>query len=458
MKTYDVAIIGGGPGGYIAAIRAASDGMKTVLIEQDFLGGTCLNRGCIPSKTFLKYAEVIETIKKSDSFGVELFGYSISLDKMKQQKDSILTELRNGIRYLLDKGKIDVVKGIGKIKDTKKIAINNEESEIVAEKIIIATGSSPAIPPIKGLETISYETSDTIFDMEKLPKTLTIIGGGVIGVEIATIFSGLGVNVNVVEFSDRLIPSEDPEASHVLLKTLQTKDVNVLLEHSVVQVSNSGTEIAVNLDKKNGENKVLKSEKVLICTGRKANLSAVEFLDLAMDKGFIKVDDYLQTSIKNIFAIGDVIGNYQLAHVASFEGLTAVSNLLELKNKISYDLVPRCVYTMPQIASIGHSESMLQNMNIKYSVQYSSHSVNGKALTNGDRIGFTKLFVDTQYGEILGAVLVGQNVTEMLGQMTSYMHLEGTIDELATMIQPHPTLSETFFEVANQAIGKTLHG
>lgn len=202
----------------------------------------------------------------------------------------------------------------------------------------------------------------------------------------------------------------------------------------------------------------MKSEKVLICTGRKANLSAVEFLDLAMDKGFIKVDDYLQTSIKNIFAIGDVIGNYQLAHVASFEGLTAVSNLLELKNKISYDLVPRCVYTMPQIASIGHSESMLQNMNIKYSVQYSSHSVNGKALTNGDRIGFTKLFVDTQYGEILGAVLVGQNVTEMLGQMTSYMHLEGTIDELATMIQPHPTLSETFFEVANQAIGKTLHG
>lgn len=460
MKQYDVAVIGGGPGGYVAALRASKEGFKTVLIESAELGGTCLNRGCIPSKTLLKHAEVIEQIEKAKNWGIETSDIRLSLDKMMARKNQVISTLRAGIAHLLSVGKIDVLVGYGKIQADKSIVVEGRQAlkeTINASKIIIATGSRPVVPPIQGIDLVNYDTSDTIFTINSIPKVITIVGGGVIGVEFATIFSSLGSKVHIVELGDRIIPTEDEEASQILQKQLKKKGIEIHLNKEVQQVVQVEEGIMVHTVDAEGIEKVLQSERLLIAVGRKANVEAVEELNLEIERGTIKVNDYLETSEPNIYAIGDVIGNLQLAHVASQEGLVAVSNLKSKNTKMDYSVIPRCIYTSPQIASVGLTEKQLKEKGLAYKVKSFSHQGNGKALTMGVTDGFTKLFIDSTYGEILGAVMVGESVTEMIGQASSYMHLEGTIDELVTMVQPHPSISETFMEVANSLIGKGIH-
>lgn len=455
---FDLIIIGGGPGGYVAAIRAASIGKKVALIEATDLGGTCLNRGCIPSKTMLKYAELIDGVKKASHWGIEINEMNLSLDKMIERKNSIVTQLKNGVQYLMDKNKIMIFKGTGTLSDDKSVEIEMEAGtqKIAAHQIIIATGSRPVVPKIKGIDQIEYHTTDTIFDMQEIPKSIAVIGGGVIGVEMASVFASLGSAVSIIELNDRIISAEDIDASIILEKALRKKGIKIFKNTEVTAFEDFNHTKKISC-MENGEEKTIEVDAVLLAIGRQPNLSVLGSSSIKLKKNHIEVDKYLETSKKGIFAIGDVIGGLQLAHVASAEGLTAVENLEGKKKEMDYSVIPRCIYTQPQIASVGYTEETLKNKGLEYRVEKSEFSSNGKAITLGATEGFAKLYVDPIYGEILGAVMAGENVTEMISQISSYMTLEGTIDELAEMIQPHPSLSETLMETANSLLGKGIH-
>ncbi|WP_208590018.1 dihydrolipoyl dehydrogenase [Gracilibacillus suaedae] len=458
MDHFDVAIIGSGPGGYIAAIRATKAGKKVAIIEAGEMGGTCLNRGCIPSKTLLRHAEVIENIHAAKEWGIETGELTFSLAKMFARKDKVIQQLRSGIEFLMKKGKIKVFKGFGKVlSDTEIVIQSDDEQKVKASHIIVATGSTPVVPPIDGVNDVHYYTSDTIFDMEEIPDSIVIVGGGIIGVEFACIFSSLGVDVTIVEMFDRIIATEDKEASSHLRKELEAKGVNIYTNTKVTKFTKSNVDNVVTVEKKDGKKEEISASVVLLSVGRKPNTVAIENIHLQMDGPFIEVNDYMQTSIPSIYAIGDVVGGYQLAHAASAEGVVAADHIAGEQVKMNHSLVPRCVYTHPEVASVGLSEEQIKEKGIDYKVEKVSLNSNGKALAAAEASGFVKLIADKKYGEILGVTMVGPHVTEMIGEPMAFMHLEGTVDELATMIHAHPTVSEAIYEVASSWLGKGIH-
>ncbi|MDQ0429375.1 dihydrolipoamide dehydrogenase [Planomicrobium stackebrandtii] len=459
MKTYEVAVIGGGPAGYVAAIRAAKLGRTVALVEARELGGTCLNRGCIPSKTLLRHAEVIENIEKAKNWGIETGPVTVSMSKMMKRKDEVIQKLRTGIAYLMKQGKIDVLNGYGEVQPDGIIRVdqNGKEETVKAEKIILATGSKPIVPPIPGLQEENYHTSDTIFSITDIPASMVIVGGGIIGVEFACIFAALGVPVTIVEMSGRIVPSEDPEAAKVLAKSLKKKGISILASTKVTAVEHGSGPHLVHTENQKGQKETLQAEMILLSVGRSPKTSAFDSLGLAMNGPFVKVDEYMATSLPNIYAAGDLVGNWQLAHVASAEGLVAAANAAGQKEVIDYHVVPRCVYTSPEIASVGMTEEEAEQKGISYKVVKVDHAGNAKALTLDEKEGFTKLIADTKYGEILGVSMVGPHVTEMIAEPSAYMRLEGTVDELASMIHAHPTVSESLYEAAASWLGKGVH-
>ncbi|HEY9570607.1 MAG TPA: dihydrolipoyl dehydrogenase [Metalysinibacillus sp.] len=458
MSAYDVTIIGGGPGGYVAALRAASEGLKVALIEASALGGTCLNTGCIPSKTYLKNAEIIEEVRNGKARGISADNVTVSLASLVTYKNRVLKNLNTGIASLLKRKKVDIFKGFGEVQSANEIIIKTEDSTetITTKYMVVATGSKPAIPPIPGLDNVDYYTTDTIFDMQNIPSSLTIIGGGVIGVELAEVFNAFGTNVTIVEASERLIPMEDEEASQLLQTYLEKKGIQVFTNTLLKQVEQHADQKVLHVQSQN-EMLTLETQQLLMAVGRKPNLSANQAFPLEQDGPFLKVNAHLQTSVPTIYAIGDVIGGYQLAHVASAEGLNCIDNILGHVKKMDYSVIPRCIYTNLQIASVGATEVDLKTQQIAYKVTKYPFSALGKSQTLGKSDGFIKLFTDVTYGEILGICLVGHTVTELIGQGSAYMQLEGTVVELAEMVQPHPSLSEIFMEVSNLAIGKGVH-
>lgn len=459
MNNYEVVVLGGGPGGYVAAIRAAKLGKKVALIEARELGGTCLNRGCIPSKTLLRHAEVIETIEKARKWGIETGEMTFSLSKMLARKDAVIQQLRNGISHLLKQGKIDVYNGIGNVQAGGEITVQLAEKKesIRGDKIILATGSRPLVPAIEGIDKAAYFTSDTIFDIDKIPKSMVIIGGGIIGVELACIFASLNVPVSIVEMSDRIVPSEEPEASKALSKSLKKKQITILTSTKVMKIEQLDSNQLIHIESADGKAQTVETEAILMAVGRAPNTSAFDNLNLEMDGPFVKVTSTMQTSDASIYAVGDVTGGWQLAHVASAEGGVAAANAAGETETVDYRMVPRCVYTSPEIASVGLTEADAKRQGIDYKVVRVDHAGNGRALAQDEKEGFTKLIAGTKYGEILGVLMVGPHVTEMIAEPSAFIHLEGTVDELASMIHAHPTITESLYEAAASWIGKGVH-
>lgn len=455
-SSYEIVVIGGGPGGYVSALHAAELGKKTALIEADFLGGTCLNRGCIPSKTYLKHSEVIEQIEKARDWGIETGALTFSFDKMKKRKDEVIERLRGGIAFLLKQGKIDVYNGYGSLHAGGRVKVKTESGEetIQADKVIIATGSTPSVPPIPGLDSVQYDTSDTIFDLLDIPKSVIIIGGGVIGVEFATIFASLKTEVTIIEAAHRIVPTEDAEASKFLANILKKKGIKLHVGAKVQKVEEtSGVKTVVCVDAK-GKELSLEAETLLVSTGRRPNLSATKEVSLEQNGPFIQVNDQMETSMANVFAVGDVIGGWQLAHAASAEGVVAANNAAGALDRIDYKVMPRCIYTLPEIASVGLSEEEARKQGIEVLTEKFDFSGSGKAISAGEPEGFTKVIFEAKYGEIIGVVMAGAHVTEMISEASAFMYLEGTVEEAAKMIHPHPTISETFFEAAVKAVTK----
>lgn len=456
MKTFDVAIIGGGPGGYVAAIRAAKSGLSVALVEGSELGGTCLNRGCIPSKTLLKHAEVLNQIKHANQFGIQVRDVSFSFPDMIKRKNQVIKQLQNGIKGLLRQNKITLLNGYGTVQADKKVTVEiaDRKEEIQAAHVILATGSKPYIPEIPGISDIDYHTSDTIFDLHEVPKRLVIMGGGVIGVEIACVFNSLGSAVDIIEMADRVIPAEDPDASHFLTKQLVEKGINI---HTTTKVTGFKKEANTIVElEKNGEKASIETDAILISVGRIPNTTGIEEAGVAFGGRFVKVDEYMCTSVDGIYAIGDVIGGFQLAHAASEEGIHAVNHILGKEKKLDLAM-PRCVYTFPEIASVGMTEEQAKAKGFTVRTKKVDLAGNGKAIASLENSGFMKIIVDEKYGEILGVVMVGAHVTEMISQATSFIHLEGTVEELDSMIFPHPTISEALFESAAAWLGKGIH-
>ncbi|EXX86917.1 acetoin dehydrogenase [Paenibacillus darwinianus] len=459
MNAYDVAVIGGGPGGYVAAIRAAKLGLSVVLIEGSELGGTCLNRGCIPTKTLLNAAGMVETVRKAVEWGIGSDSITLEWSQMVAKQEKVVATLRGGIAGLLKANKVSHIRGWAKVVSAGVIEVSGTmgaETKVTSSKIILANGSKPFVPPIEGLEDVTYHTSDTIFDLDRIPNSLTIIGGGVIGVEFAAMFSALGTKVTVIEAAGRIVPMEDEAASRELAKALKKRNVTLLTGAKVTAAQPEAERAAVKVEQAGGTS-VIASDILLVAVGRQPNLSGLDALPLAMDGRFVQVNEHLETSIPNIYAVGDLIGGWQLAHVASAEGLVAAANASGRQEKIDYKVVPRCIYTHPEIASVGLTEAEARDRGLQVKVEIYSLQGNGKALSMDETGGFVKLVADEKYGEIIGVTMVGPHVTEMITTASAFIHLEGTVHEWANLIHPHPTVSESLNEAANGWLGLSVN-
>lgn len=455
MKTFDITVLGGGPGGYVAAIKAAQMGKSVLLIEKEVVGGICLNHGCIPTKALLKNAKVYKQIMHAKDYGVMIDG-NISYDwpLMMKRKNLVVKRLTTGVAGLLKKNGVTVVSGFGKVLAPNQIEVNGEIYE--TKDLIIATGASPIIPPIPGLKEALEQkiavTSRELLAIEEAPQSLVIIGGGVIGVEFATIFSSLGSKVTIIEKMDGILPMMDDDVRDTYTKILKREGIEIYVNAEVTKVI--GQKVTYKLDSNEVE---IEADKILVSVGMRPNLSGLEALNLKMNRNAIDTNEMLETSIKHVYAIGDVNGKYMLAHVASAEGLIAVENILGHHRIMRYDRVPNAVYGSPEIATIGLTEKEVKDKGLSYKVSTFPLQASGKALADNEKDGFIKLIVNDQYKEILGAHILAYNASDLIAEIGVTMELEGTAYELAHTIHPHPTLSEIVMEAAHGAIDKPIH-
>ncbi|SCS90315.1 dihydrolipoamide dehydrogenase [Staphylococcus cohnii subsp. cohnii] len=448
MDSYDLIVVGAGPGGYVAAIRAAQLGQKVAIVEKTNAGGTCLNVGCIPSKTLLEHGTKAHDIRKANDWGIETQGMKVNFSKLVQRKQHIVSTLTGGVKQLLKKNKVTFIKGEATVTKDLEVKVSNQSYQ--AKDIILATGSKPFIPPIEGLNDIKYETTDTFFDIETLPKQLAIIGGGVIATELASSMADLGVEVTMIEVNEDILLTEIEEVRELLKDHLKNQSIRILTGAKISKVTTS----KVILD--NHED--VSFDTLLVVTGRQPNIKVVEDLDIDMDGKFVQVDEHYQTTINHVYAIGDLVKGYQLAHSASSHGLHVVETLAGLKpTPVSPNNITRCIYTRLEAASVGLSESQAKEAGYDVSVTQSSFQGNAKALVKGEVQGFIKIVTDKAYGEVLGAFIVGPHATDLISEVLGVKASEGTMNELSNIIQPHPSLSEAIGESADAYFGKAIH-
>ena len=451
---FDVVVIGGGPAGYVAAIRAAQVGGKVAVVEKSELGGTCLNRGCIPTKTFLKNTEIIEGIEMSSKRGIILENekFTVDMPKVVSLKNEIVKTLTNGVQGLLKSNSIKIFKGVGKINKDKDVVINGEEV-LRTNKIILAGGSKVGSVNIPGIESKRVLTSDDILDLKELPKSLAVIGGGVVGVELGQAYLSFGSEVTVIEMMDRIVPGVDREASETLRKALEKKGMKILTSSKIKEIIDEGDKLRIKLEDKED----VVAEKALLSIGRVPDLEAVGELDLEMERGKIKVDKYMETSVKGVYAPGDINGIKMLAHAAFRMGEVAAENaILGNHREIKLETTPSAIYTIPEVGMVGLTEEEAKE---KYDINIGKFAFvgNGRALASGDTTGFVKVIADKKYGEILGVHIVGQSAAEIINEASSLMAMEITVDEVIKTIHGHPTFSEALFEACADVLGEAIH-
>ena len=451
---FDVVVIGGGPAGYVAAIRAVQVGGKVAVVEKSELGGTCLNRGCIPTKTFLKNTEIIEGIEMSSKRGIILENekFTVDMPKVVSLKNEIVKTLTNGVQGLLKSNSIKIFKGVGKINKDKDVVINGEKV-LRTNKIILAGGSKVGSVNIPGIESKRVLTSDDILDLKELPKSLAVIGGGVVGVELGQAYLSFGSEVTVIEMMDRIVPGVDREASETLRKALEKKGMKILTSSKIKEIIDEGDKLRIKLEDKED----VVAEKALLSIGRVPDLEAVGELDLEMERGKIKVDKYMETSMEGVYAPGDINGIKMLAHAAFRMGEVAAENaILGNHREIKLETTPSAIYTIPEVGMVGLTEEEAKE---KYDINIGKFAFvgNGRALASGDTTGFVKVIADKKYGEILGVHIVGQSAAEIINEASSLMAMEITVDEVIKTIHGHPTFSEALFEACADVLGEAIH-
>lgn len=446
---YDVLVLGGGPGGYEAAIRCAQYGLKTCLVECDQLGGTCLNRGCIPTKALLHGAQVLNTCRVAELFGVEIEGVRINYRKLAQYRDNRVGMLRRGVERLEKAHGVHVAKGFGKLTGVHSVTV--EGREITTKSIILATGSKPGLPPLPGIEGEKIMTSDEILQMNELPSSLLIVGGGVIGVEFAMLFSQLNVPVTILELTEALLPGMDADIAQAVRSMLEGRGVKVETGAHVQRFE--GQHVYYECA---GKHQSAEAEGILVCTGRRPCTSGIglESVGVRMTRGYVEIDPYMRTNIPTIYAIGDITGKLQLAHTASAQGATAAAACAEKPHPgIRYDRIPSCVYTSPEIACVGLTEAQAREKGRDVQIGRFAVAGNGKSLIMNESEGFAKLVSDARTGEILGCQLFAPHATDMIAEIAAVMNCEGTLDELSFTVHPHPTVSEILMEAAHDTEG-----
>ena len=442
---YDVIVIGSGPGGYTAAIRASQLNLKVAVVEERDFGGTCLNRGCIPTKVMCHAANQIDSFKKSSAFGFEV-NYNLNFSKLMDFKNKTVRKLSKGVETLLKSNNVAIYRGKSEFLDKNTININEEK--LTSKFFIIATGASPVSLNIKGSSNESVLDSEALLNSEGLPKNIIIIGAGIIGLEFASIFNELGSKVTVVELLEEFMPFIDKDISDVLYKSMKNKGIAFYLNSKVDEIKGKAATIISN-----GEKIEIEFDKILMAVGRKPNYSGLEKLATLFENGKITVNEKMQTKINNIYAVGDVVGPYQLAHVASYQGIVAATNIAGINKKASYKAVPSCVYTNPEIAWVGLTESQAKEEYGKVQVGTFPYFILPRAALEGEREGLIKVIVDDRYKEILGVEIVGKNATELIHEAVVAIMAEYTADAFVEIIHAHPTLSEGIKEAAEDLLG-----
>lgn len=454
-----VAVIGGGPGGYVAAIKAAMLGAEVTVIEKRKVGGTCLNVGCIPTKSLLASSSLISSIKEAKDFGIHINGeVEANFDDIMNRKNKVVSQLISGIEFLFEKRGIKLVNGFGKLVDTNKIEVNKEDGSkelVEADKIILANGSQPVILPMFPYDGDKIITSDEALNLKDIPKSLLIVGGGVIGCEFGQFFRALGTEVTIVEMFDQLLPLEDKDVAKQLQRQFKKDKIKVMTGVKIEKCEIVDNEVVATLS--NG--KEVKAEKALLSIGRKPYVdnSGIEDIGIQLERGKVIVNENLETNVKGIYAIGDIINTPFLAHVASKEGLVAAQNAVCGNSKtVNYAAVPRCVYTEPEVAGVGKTEKELQENGIEYNTGQFDFRALGKAQAIGHFQGFIKILAD-ENDKIIGASIVGPHATDLLTELSLAVHLGLTVEEVGDVIHAHPTLSEGIMEALHDVHGECVH-
>ncbi|WP_099188594.1 dihydrolipoyl dehydrogenase [Tepidibacter mesophilus] len=453
-----IAVIGGGPGGYVAAIKASMMGADVTLIEKRRVGGTCLNVGCIPTKALLACSEMLMNVRESKSYGINIDGtINADFESMMNRKDKIVEQLVKGIEFLFEKKGVKLVNGFGKLISKNEIEVSKEDGSkevIKADKIILATGSVPIVPPMFPYDGEKVITSDEALNLKELPKSMLIVGGGVIGCEFGQFFRTLGTEVSIVEMNDQVLPFEDKDVAKQLQRSFKKDKIKLLTDKKIQNCNIEDGKVVANLD--NG--KSVEADIMLVSVGRKPYLEnlGIQELGIEIERGKIVVDEKMQTNIDGIYAIGDIVDSPFLAHVASKEGMIAVQNALGKDKKIDYTAIPRCVYTEPEVAGVGLTEKQLEEKGIQYKTGKFEFRGLGKAQAIGKFQGFIKVLADSE-DKIVGASIIGPHATDLLTELTLAVSLGLTVEQVGDAIHPHPTLSEGLMEALHDVHGECVH-
>lgn len=457
MSKYDVIVLGSGPGGYVAAIRASQLGLKTAIVEKENLGGVCLNWGCIPTKALLKSAQVFDYLKHAEDYGLTIKEFDKDFGKVVERSRGVADGMSKGVQFLMKKNKIEVINGFGTLKPGKKVDVDGKEYS--ADHIIIATGArSRELPNIKqdGEKVIGYREALTL---KKQPKSMIVVGSGAIGSEFAHFYNSMGTEVTIVEFMPNLVPVEDEDVSKQFERSFKKAGIKVMTNSSVEKLDTSGKLAKATVKTKKGE-EILEAEIVLSAVGIVSNIENIglEEVGIVTDKGKIMVNDWYQTNIPGYYAIGDVVPGQALAHVASAEGITCVEKIAGLNvEPIDYGNIPGCTYASPEIASVGMTEKQAKEAGYELKVGKFPFSASGKASASGAKDGFVKVIFDAKYGEWLGCHMIGAGVTDMIAEAVLGRKLETTGYEVLKTIHPHPTMSEAVMEAVADAYGEVIH-